>query len=122
MSEEEDPMVSGLELHEEFLQRIENGGRKIKTLSLITIFVAAVLAVTYASQLVVLPFMLGVTSQTVNLVDPSLMGVELGVLALTLAWLYVGLVDYRYTKTLVKQAQEIRAAEAELMKKYGLRS
>jgi len=71
---------------------------------------------------VVLPFIFGVTTQTVNLVDPSLMAIELGLLLLTLGWFYVGLRDYRFTTRLARQIKEVREAEAELMKKYRLES
>lgn len=120
MSEEKDPMVSALELHEEFMRHLENGGAKIGKLAVLTIIVASLLAVSYLLQLVVLPFVFGVTTQTVNLVDPSLMVFELGLLILTSLWLYVGFRDYRFTRRLTRQIREIRVAEAEIMKKYGL--
>jgi hypothetical protein len=117
-SDENSPQVSVLEAHEELIQHIENGTGKIKTLSVITVFVAAVLAFSYALQLV-LP-LTGTTTQPVNLADPTLMGVEAGILVLTLLWLYVGLRDYLFVARLSGQIREIRAAEAQLLKKYGL--
>lgn len=119
MSEDKDPMVSALELHEEFLQHLERGGGKIKDLSLFTIGITTLLAVAYVSQLA-LSFVPGAATQTVNMADPTLEVVELVLLALALLWLYIGLRDYRFTRRLVPQIKEIRAAEAELMKKYGL--
>ncbi len=122
MAEDKDPFVSGIEAHEEFLQHIERGEKVIKTLALMTIFVAAFLSASYVSQLVLLPFVLGVKTQTVDLVDPGLMATEVVVLALTLAWLYVGVRDYLFVRRLARQVKEIRSAEANVAKKYGLDS
>jgi len=115
-----DPYVSGIELHEEFIQRIERGGRMIRTLALATVFVAGVLTVSYFSQLVILPFALGVKSQTVNLVDPTLMVIEMVLLAFTLAWLYVGLKNYLFANRLERQVREIRAMQMQVANKHGL--
>ena len=121
MSEDSrDPYVSGIELHEEFIQRIERGGRMIRTLALATVFVAGVLTVSYFSQLVILPFALGVKSQTVNLVDPTLMVIEMVLLAFTLAWLYVGLKNYLFANRLERQVREIRAMQMQVANKHGL--
>lgn len=122
MSEDKDPYVSGIEIHEEFMQHIERGGGIIKTLAVITILVSGALAVSYVSQLVILPFALGITSQTVNLVDPSLMATEVALLTLTLIWFYVGLRDYRFVRKMARQVREIRVLEAQAAKKYGLDS
>ncbi|MDA4127479.1 MAG: hypothetical protein OK452_09830 [Thaumarchaeota archaeon] len=121
MSEDKNPNVSTIELHEEFIQHIENGGGLVRTLSVVTVVVAALLATSYLSQLV-LPYVYGVKSQTVNLVDPALQATELLLTALTLVWLYVGLRDYFFARRLAKQVKEIRAMEAEVAKKYGLDS
>jgi hypothetical protein len=120
MSGESDPFVSGTELHEEFIQRVERSGRAIRRLSLLTVFVAGVLAASYFGQLVLLPFALGVKTQTVDLVDPALMALEAVLLALTLAWLYIGVRDYAFVGKLERQVREIRALQAEAAKKYGL--
>ena len=117
-SEEKNPQVLVLETHEEFIQHIENGAGKIKALSVITMVVAAVLALAYVLQLA-LPFT-GTTTQTVNLADPMLMTLEVGILILTLLWLYVGLRDYFFVTRLSGQIREIRAEETRLLKKYGL--
>jgi len=122
MSEDKNPNVSTIELHEEFIQHIENGGGLIRTLSAVTVVVAALLAISYLSQLVLLPYVYGVKSQTVNLVDPALQATELLLTVLTLVWLYVGLRDYFFARRLAKQVKEIRAMEAEVAKKYGLDS
>ena len=120
MSEDSDPYVSGIELHEEFIQRIERGGRMIRTLSLATILVAGVLAISYFSQLVVLPFALGIKSQTVNLVDPRLMALEAIIMCLTLAWLYVGLKNYFFAKKLERQVKEIRTIQTQIAIRHRL--
>ena len=120
MSEDRDPYVSGIELHEEFIQRIERGGKMIRALSLATILVAGVLAVSYFSQLVILPFVLGVRSQTVDLVDPPLMALEAVILCLTLAWLYVGLRNYFFADRLERQVREIRAIQAQVASRHSL--
>lgn len=117
-SEEKSPQVLVLEAHEELVQHIENGAGKIKALSVITMVVAAVLALAYVLQLA-LP-LTGTTTQTVNLADPTLMTLEVGILILTLLWLYVGLKDYFFVTRLSGQITEIRAEEARLLKKYGL--
>jgi len=57
---------------------------------------------------------------TVNLADQVQLAVELAELVLVVAWLYVGISDYRFTTRLTAQVREVRTAEAELMKKYGL--
>jgi hypothetical protein len=108
------------EAHDTMLQHVEKGSRKIRTLAITTIAVTMLLGVTYLSQLF-LPFE-GVTSVTVNLGDPFLMVVELVEFVLVLAWLYVGISDYRFTTKLCAQIREVRAAEADLMKKHGLES
>jgi len=76
MPEDKDPNVSAIELQEEFMQHMESGGRKIRTLALLAVIAGGFFSVSYFVQLVVLPYMLGVTSQTVNLVDPTLMALE----------------------------------------------
>jgi len=120
MSEDRDPYVSGIELHEEFIQRIERAGRMIRALALTTVFVAGVLAVSYFSQLVILPFALGVKSQSVNLVDPLLMALEAVVLCFAIAWLYVGLKSYFFVRKLETQVKEIREIQAQVATRHRL--
>ncbi len=122
MADDKDAMVSSIELHEEFVQRVERTARMIKSLSLITVFVAGVLAVSYFSQLVVLPFVLGVKSQTVDLTSPPLMATEAVVLSLTIAWFAVGMRDYFFTTRVQRQVAEIRAIQAQTAEKYGVAS
>jgi len=66
---------------------------------------------------VVCPVLLGVRTQTVDLVDPTLMAFEAGLLALTLAWLYVGVRDYRFTTKLAKQINEIRELQDQMQRR-----
>ncbi|MDG6973835.1 MAG: hypothetical protein JRM95_03280, partial [Nitrososphaerota archaeon] len=83
MPEEKDAGVSIIELQEEFIQHMERGGKKIRLLSLVATIVGAYFAVSYFVQLVVLPYGLGITSQTVDLVNPGLVG--LGILSLAIS-------------------------------------
>lgn len=105
-----------IEAHEEFIQHIENGQRRIKTLSVITVIVAAILVASYFSQ-ILLPFVGGSRYQTVDLLNPSLIVTEVAVLILSAAWLYVGVVNYLFAARLGKQIREIRAAEREMEKR-----
>ena len=108
-----------IDTYEEFLQRVEAVGSKMRVLSVVTILVALLLAATYVSQLLVVPFLLGVTTQTVNLVDPTLIAFESGLLILALIWLYVGVRDYRFMTKLARQIREIRSVQSELAKRIG---
>jgi hypothetical protein len=121
MSEDKDPNVSAIELQEEFIQHMERGGRKIRTLALLAVIAGGFFSISYFTQLVVLPLM-GVTSQTVNLVDPGLMALEAVSLVLALAWCYTGLRDLAFQSRLAKQIREIRTLQAETAARYGLNS
>ncbi len=116
LSDEKSPAAAIIEAHEEFIQHIERGSSKIRGLSLVTIVVAAALFVSYAYQLL-LPYAGGVTSVTVNLVDPVLQGAELALVALTLVWLYVGVRDYLFTKRMAKAIKEARTLEKDIEKR-----
>jgi uncharacterized membrane protein (DUF373 family) len=122
MSEDKSPYVSAIELHEEFVQHMEEGADRMRGLALVTIVVAILLAASYVTQLVVLPFMMGVMTQTVNLLDPSLMVVEVVLLVLILLWLYVGTKEYLFTRRIARQIAEIREEEARLARKLKLGS
>jgi len=74
----------------------------------------------YFLQLVIFPYVLGITSQTVNLVDPGLMGLEVVSLAIALLWLYAGLRDLVFQGRMAKQIKEIRSLQAQVARKYGL--
>ena len=120
MSEDKDPNVSIIELQEEFVQHIERGGRKITLLALIAAVSGAYFALNYFLQLVVLPYGLGITSQTVNLVDPVLVAVGTVSLVISLLWLYAGLRDLMFGRRLEKRIKELRELQAQVAQKYGL--
>ena len=90
----------------------------ISALSMVTIAVSGLLFASYLYELL-LPNFLHVTSVTVDLSDPALQATELGVLLLTLAWFYVGIRDYRFTRRLGTTIAEARAVERELEKKLA---
>jgi len=113
---EKSPGVMIIETQEELIQHIEDGQARIRTLSIITVIVAFLLAASYSSQ-IVLPLVGGARYQTVDLLNPSLVVFELALLALSAAWLYVGLVNYLFSTRIGKQVREIRAAEQELEKR-----
>jgi len=120
MSEDKDPSVSIIELQEEFVQHIERGGRKIMVLALIAVVSGAYFALNYFLQLVVLPYGLGITSQTVNLVDPPLVAVGAASLVISLLWLYAGLRDLMFGRRLARRIKELRELQAQVAEKYGL--
>lgn len=99
-----------LEAHREMVEHIEKGARRIWFLSIITMAVAALLAVSYAFQLI-LP-LTGTTSVTVNLVDPANLGSEAIVLLLVLAWLYVGVRDFRFSARMRREIGRARSLES----------
>jgi ABC-type transport system involved in cytochrome c biogenesis permease subunit len=105
-----------VEAHEEFIQHIEAGQRRIRTLSVITLVVAIFLGASYAAQLVY-PYVSGQTVVTVNLTDPSLLGLEVVALLLTFAWIFVGATDYLFATRLGRMVKQARAAERELERK-----
>jgi hypothetical protein len=118
MGKEDIPPESFLELREEVLQRVEAVGGKIKRLSQVTIFVAAALALGFVTQ-IVLPYLGGSATQTVNLADPVLVEVEVVLTALALVWLYVGVSDYRFTARLARSIRRARANEKEIEKEIS---
>ena len=101
-----------IEAHQELVEHIEEGSGMMRALSAATILVAVVLAGSYVFQLV-LP-LTGVTSVTVVLTDPGNVAAELGVLLLSLLWLYVGARDYRFSSRMRKEIMAARTKEAEL--------
>ena len=120
MSEDKDPNVSMIELQEEFIQHMERGGRKIRVLALIATLTGGYFAISYVLQLAIVPYALGITRQTVILVDPSLMALEAVSLAVALLWLFAGVRDLSFQGKMAKRIKEIRALQAEVAKKYGL--
>jgi len=120
MSDDMDPSVSIIELQEEFVQHMERGGRKIILLALIAVVSGAYFALNYFLQLVVLPYGLGMTTQTVNLVDPALVAVGTLSLVISILWLYAGLRDLMFGRRLEKRIKELRELQAQVAQKYGL--
>lgn len=120
MPEDKDPNVSMIELQEQFIQHMERGGRKIRTLALIATVAGAYFAVNYFLQLVVLPYGLGITTQSVDLVDPGLVALGALSLAVSLLWLYAGVRDLMFGRRLARQIREIRDLQAHAAKEYGL--
>lgn len=114
---EGDPKPSQVDIHEDFIQHVEAGSSKMKLLSGVSAIVAAVLILSYVSQLV-LP-LTGTTTVIVNVADPTLIATEVGVLVLAIIWLYVGVRDYLFTDRLARQIRAARAAEAEMEKKIA---
>jgi hypothetical protein len=115
MSEDEThPGVMTNEVQEAFIQHIEQGSSTIKLLAVITVVVTGFLTLSYASQLILLPYVLHITSQTVNLLDPGLMATEVVLLAIVLLWLYVGVRDLIFVSRLSKQIEEIRKLQRQI--------
>ena len=116
MSSEDSPSRTAIETHEDFLQHIEAGRSKILTLSILTVFVAGLLALSYVYQLL-LPYLSGATTVTVNLLDPGLEVFEVVLLILAIVWLYVGVRNYAFTLRLSRGIAQARALEAAMQKK-----
>jgi len=108
-----EPAVEIIEAHGSFVQHIEVGSSKMKTLSIITIAVAFLLLASYFYQ-VITPFATGTTVVTVNLLDPSLLALEVVLIVVTFAWLYVGAVNYLFASRLGRQIREARAKEKDI--------
>ncbi len=115
MTEEPKSDKSVLDAHEEFVQHIEIGSRKIRTLAIITILVTGLLAGSYIYQLV-----LGLTKSAtiveVNVSDPALEASEAVLLVLVLAWLFVAVRDFFFVSKLTKEIKQAREAEDEIRK------
>jgi hypothetical protein len=109
-----------IEAHEEFVQHIEAGQRRIRSLSIITFIVALFLSGSYVVE-IVYPLVFGQSVVTVNLRDPALIVLEFVALFLTLAWIFVASMDYRFADGLGKRVKAARAAERELEKKLEAR-
>ena len=118
MSEKELSAKSVLEIHEEFLQHVESGSAKIKTLSIATIVVACVLALSYVYQLI-FPYLYNQTIVPVNLRDPTLVGFEAVLTVVALLWLYVGVRDYMFVARLAKSIGQARALEKNIEKEIS---
>ena len=105
--EETGPQI--IEAHQELVRHIEVSAGRIRALSIVTIAVAVLLSASYTLQLA-LPLE-GTTSVVVSLADPGTVLAELLVLALVLAWLYVGVRDYRFSGRMIKEIRGARARE-----------
>ena len=110
MDEKASAPESVIELREEVLQRVENVGTRIKRLSILTLFVSGLLAVSYVVE-IILPYFGGSAIQTVNLKDPSLVAFEIFLTFMVLLWFFVGLSDYRFVTRLSSQVAQARAQE-----------
>lgn len=110
------PGIQAMELNELFVQRIEEGTRRLKLLSIVTLIVAVLLLASYASQ-VVLPFATGQTTVTVNLLDPGLLFFEGLLILLTVAWVYVGALNYLWARRLGDRIRKVRAEEDKILKR-----
>jgi hypothetical protein len=111
--DEKEPAVQIIEAHGSFVQHIEDGSAKIKRLSIVTIAVAFLLLASYFGQ-VLTPFVTGTKVVTVNLLDPALLALEVVLILVTFAWLYVGVVNYLFASRLGRQIKEARAKEREI--------
>jgi len=112
MPEEAERGPEILDAHQELVSRIEQSAGRMRALAVVTVVVAALLSASYIIQLA-LP-LTGTTTQTVNLTDPTLIATEVVVLALALAWLYVGVSDLRFTSRMRKEIGSARAKEKQL--------
>jgi hypothetical protein len=121
MSEDRDPNVSMIEMQEEFIQHIERGGRKIRLLALVATIAGAYFALNYFIQLVVLPYGLGITSETVNLVDPTLVALGVVSLVISILWFYAGVRDLLFERRFAKKIKEIRELQTQVARRYGLK-
>jgi len=116
---EKEPSVQILEAHGSFVEHIEAGSGRMKTLSMITIAVAFLLLASYFYQ-VISPFTTGTTTVTVNLLDPTLLALEVLLIVVTFAWLYVGVMNYLFASRLGRQIKEALAKEQEIERRLGV--
>jgi hypothetical protein len=110
------PEIKIVELNELFVQRMEEGAGRLKLLSVVTLIVAVLLLASYASQ-VILPFATGQTTVTVNLLDPYLLVFEGLLILLTIAWVYVGAVNFLWARRLGLRIAKVRTEEDKILKK-----
>ena len=95
------------EVKDDFSAHIEKSSGRIKVLSVITLVISVVLLASYFSQ-IVYPFVTGQTTVTVNLLDPSLLALEVVLVLLTLAWLYVGAVNLLFSTRMARAVKLAR--------------
>lgn len=107
--------VEVIQAHRDLVNQLEKSSGRMRALSLVTVVVAVVLALAYASQLAL--GLTGTTTVTVNLNDPANEATEVVVLALAVAWLYVGGSDYLFSTKVRKVVARARMNERELQKR-----
>jgi len=117
MSDDSEKGPQIIDAHQELISHIEQGAGRIRILSILTLIVAAFLAVSYASQLALPLF--GTRSETVDLADPVLVGTEMVALALTIAWLYVGVRDLMFSTRMRREIGKARAKEREIAERIS---
>jgi len=108
-----EPSVEIIEAHGSFVKHIEDGQSRMKFLSIVTMAVAFLLLASYFDQ-VLTPFTTGTKVVTVNLLDPTLLALEVVLILVTFAWLYVGVANYLFASRLGRQIKEARAREKEI--------
>lgn len=118
MSDKGEARIAAIEVHEDFLQHVEDGRSKIRLLSVVTIIVAFFLAVSYSYQLL-LPFTTTTKTVVVDLTDPALIASEVVFLLLAGAWLYVGIVNYLFSTRMGRSVQRARAMEREIERRMS---
>ena len=101
-----------IDAHQELVRHVEQTAGRIRALSIATVLVAAILAVSCLYQLL-LP-LAGTTTISVNLTDPVNVGTELVVLLLVILWLYVGFRDLRFSSRLSREIRLARSKEKEI--------
>ncbi|MDA4127133.1 MAG: hypothetical protein OK452_08045 [Thaumarchaeota archaeon] len=109
MDDEKERGPGIIDAHQELVRHIEQSAGRIRILSILTVVVAAALAVSYLLQLV-LP-LTGTTTVTVDLTSPSNIVAELVVFALVLVWLYVGISDLRFSSRIKNEISGARSKE-----------
>lgn len=112
MSDEAERGPQIIDAHQELVRHVEQTAGRIRALSIVTVLVAAVLAVSYLYQLL-LP-LAGTTTVSVSLTDPVNVGTELVVLLLVTLWLYVGFRDLRFSTGLAREIKAARSKEKEI--------
>lgn len=109
MDDEKERGPGIIDAHQELVRHIEQSAGRIRFLSILTVVVAAALAVSYLLQLV-LP-LTGTTTVIVDLAAPSNIVAELVVFALVLIWLYVGVSDLRFSSRIKHEISLARSKE-----------
>lgn len=105
--------VALYEVNDDFSDHIERSSRRIRVLSVTTLVISVILLASYFSQ-IVYPFATGQTVVSVNLVDPSLLVIEVILVMLTLAWMYVGAVNYLFSSRMARAVKEAREHERKI--------